>query len=73
MYSVLEDFFFIQFGKKLIFKYDMFLYCNFNILRILGKNRYGLNKKNLENLIKINKNKNKFVNYICMIQFFFFC
>lgn len=45
-------------GKKSTLKLDMFLHCNFNILRILGKNRHGLNKNNLENLTK-NKQKQK--------------
>lgn len=51
MYSALEDPP-PQPGKKSTLKHDMFLHCNFNILRILGKNRHGLNKKNLENLTK---------------------
>lgn len=66
MYSALEDPPPTQPGKKSTLKHDMFLHCNFNILRILGKNRHGLNKKNLENLTKTNKNKNKPVNHICM-------
>lgn len=68
MYSALEDPP-PQPGKKSTLKLDMFLHCNFNILRILGKNRHGLNKNNLENLTKNKqkqKNKNKPVNDICM-------
>lgn len=64
MYSALEDTPPPQPGKKSTLKNDMFLHCNFNILRILGKKRHGLNKKNLENLTK--KNPKKLVNHICM-------
>lgn len=55
MYSALEDTPPPRPGKKSTLKNDMFLHCNFNILRILGKNRHGLNKKNLENLAKKKK------------------
>lgn len=68
MYSALEDPP-PQPGKKSTLKHDMFLHCNFNILRILGKNRHGLNKKKSrkpnQKQIKT-KNKNKPVNHICM-------
>lgn len=65
MYSALEDTP-PQPWKKSTLKNDMFLHCNFNILRILGKNRHGLNQKNLENLTKKKKTKKNLVNHICM-------
>lgn len=58
--------------KKSTLKNDMFLHCNFNILRILGKNRHGLNKKNLENLTKKKPKKKPREPYLYDLVFFLF-